>query len=115
MYDAKDFLMQPFIPVSVGELLDKLTILEIKLERIADEDRKKNIAAEYEALSNICGEAIFMDTTIQQLYSDLLDINTDLWEIEDSIRIKERDEEFDEEFINLARSVYYTNDRRSLA
>jgi hypothetical protein len=98
------------IDVSLGEVVDKITILEIKLERIADPLKLQHVRQEYDLLRRSLEEsAISVDPDD---YSRLKKVNSRLWEIEDRIRKKERDREFDEEFIALARSVYAENDKR---
>ena len=100
----------PTIPVSWGELLDKITILQIKQDRIDDAARRANVTTELEALSAIAGIAM---EQAGALLAGLKAVNEDLWEIEDRIRDKERAKSFDAEFIALARAVYVTNDRRA--
>ena len=102
------------IETSYGELLDKITILEIKLERISDKEKLQNIKNEYESLS-ASWNSIENADSVQAERQQLKQINETLWEIEDNIRDKEREQEFDEEFIALARSVYFTNDKRAEA
>jgi hypothetical protein len=98
------------IEVSTGEIVDKLSILQLKLEHIKQEDKLQNISKEYSYLKTI----VFSDLLIDMSdYNLLLNINRELWEIEDKIRIKELNKQFDDEFIELARSVYYTNDIRA--
>ena len=98
------------IDVSVGEIVDKLSILEIKKNNISDRDKLVNINSEFEYLYSI----VFNDLLIDyEDFSGLVLINEELWKIEDRIRIKERRKIFDSEFISLARSVYITNDKRS--
>ena len=101
------------IPISPGELLDKITILEIKSEQIQDKDKLENVQNELALLSKIWQETIEDDKTIQHLKNELKSNNQNLWEIEDKIRIKESHKEFDQEFIDLARSVYFENDKRA--
>lgn len=107
------------IEVSNGEILDKYSILEIKLENITDEDKRVNVINEYESLTpNITDIFANADrngdlTKLEDLYTDLLNVNKTLWNIEDMIRDCEREESFGTDFIELARSVYYTNDDRS--
>ena len=101
------------VPVSPGEVLDKITILEIKSERMTDPDKVANVRIELDLLQKTWAAAITEDDTIRDLHAQLKEINEALWEIEDDIRDKERAKEFDERFIELARSVYFTNDRRS--
>lgn len=100
------------IEISTGELVDKITILELKLKNIKnDEEKIKNIKNEYEILT-----ASLKETNITQnsdLYKKLYEVNAKLWDIEDNIRLKEKNKEFDEVFIELARSVYFTNDIRA--
>lgn len=98
------------VPVSVGELLDKITILQIKQERIKDSVKLVNISKELNALLQTC-QRNKIDTE-HQLVKDLKKINETLWVVEDDIRDKERAKNFDQTFIELARSVYVTNDRR---
>ena len=101
------------VPVSPGEVLDKITILEIKSERMSDPEKVANVRVELELLQQTWSRAISDDDVIRRLHAELKEINEALWEIEDDIRDKERAREFDERFIELARSVYFTNDRRS--
>lgn len=98
------------IEVSDGEIVDKLTIIEIKLERIKDEAKLANVRKEYEVLDEAVAKIISKE---DPLYKELLDINTQLWEIEDDIRECERAKDFGEKFIELARAVYFTNDKRA--
>ena len=100
------------IPVSFGELIDKLTILEIKKSKITNNEKLKNIQLEFDFL-NKKYQTILNDTKeLQVFYDALLKVNNKLWEIEDKIRILENKKEFNEEFIDLARSVYKSNDER---
>ena len=101
------------VPVSPGEVLDKITILEIKSERMDDPEKVANVRTELALLQDTWAQAVTEDDTIRDLHAQLKEINEALWEIEDDIRDKERLKEFDERFIELARSVYFTNDRRS--
>jgi len=101
------------VPVSPGEVLDKITILEIKSERMTDPEKVANVRAELALLQETWNENIRDNETIQGLHAQLKEINETLWEIEDDIRDKERAKEFDDRFIELARAVYVTNDRRS--
>ena len=100
------------IEVSHGEIVDKLTILQIKKENITDSSKLDNIVKEYNYLLSIVENDLGISTESSE-YLELLSINKDLWDIEDDIRDKERQKEFDEEFIKLARAVYYTNDVRA--
>jgi len=98
-----------YVPISIGELYDKLSILEIKLKFIKNEVKLKNVTNEFNELKKITDKY----PITQELYNDLLVINKKLWDIEDNIREKEQKKEFDDEFIELARLVYHTNDKRS--
>ena len=101
------------IPVSPGELVDKITILEIKKKFIEDVNKLKNINHEYDLLMNIFNNDISKTDGIEKLKKQLKDINLALWKIEDDIRDCERAKNFNENFVELARSVYFTNDKRS--
>lgn len=103
----------PTVAVSWGELIDKLTILEIKSERITQPDARLNVNQEKALLAQIASPTIAALNDVQQLTHALRQVNQALWEIEDRIRDKELAQEFDEEFIALARSVYITNDQRA--
>ncbi len=98
------------IEVSNGEIADKLTIIEIKLKHINDEGKLKNLKNEYEVLNEAVSKIIDKD---HELYKQLLAINQELWDIEDKIRDLERDKDFGDEFVQTARAVYFTNDKRS--
>jgi len=100
-------------PVSVGELIDKITILEIKAEKIKDENKLKHINYELQLLNQEWETSEFVSTDISNERQQLKKVNEKMWEIEDKIRLKEAAAEFDDEFIQLARSVYYTNDERA--
>ena len=101
------------IDVSVGEIMDKLTILEIKSEKIQDEAKLANVCEERDSLLPAIDQPAYQTDEVRQLVAKLKDINLKLWEIEDEIRLKEADKSFDEGFIELARSVYFTNDQRA--
>ena len=101
------------VPVSPGEVLDKITILEIKSERMNDPEKLVNVRTELALLNKTWEASVPNDPVITDLHRQLKQINEALWEIEDDIRDKEREKSFDQEFIELARSVYVTNDRRS--
>ena len=101
------------INVSAGEFLDKLTILEIKSERIKDEQKLHNIQKELSILQVIWDASPLRRFDISQLMKDLKNVNERLWEIEDLIRQKEAAQTFDDEFVQLARSVYQINDKRA--
>ena len=100
--------------ISCGELIDKITILKIKAERITDPEKLKNVRTELETLQKISEENITDYSLIVELEKRLQQINQDLWDIEDAIRVKERNKEFDDEFVQIARSVYTTNDKRCM-
>ena len=100
------------IEVSIGEIVDKLSILKIKTENITDKLKLDNVVKEYEYLLGVVENDLNISTE-SDLYKELLSINKKLWVIEDDIRDKERDNSFDDEFISLARSVYFTNDKRA--
>ena len=102
------------VEVSNGELLDKLSILELKLSNIKDDKKLINIKNEYSGLSPLCDNLFtHYGGALKELYSDLSKINEELWKIEDDIRECERNKDFGDEFIALARAVYFTNDKRS--
>lgn len=98
-------------PISVGELLDKITILEIKSSRITNQEKLFNINKELSLLIEVCKKNNI--NTNEPLIHELKKHNEALWDIEDKIRDKERAKQFDEEFIGLARAVYFTNDKRA--
>jgi hypothetical protein len=98
------------IEVSNGEIVDKLTIIEIKLQHIKDEQKIVNLNKEKEILDKAVETIIRKD---HPLYLELMEINKQLWDIEDRIRELERQKDFGKEFIEVARSVYFTNDKRS--
>ncbi len=101
------------VPVSPGELLDKITILEIKAVQIRDTKKLQNVEAELKLLSGIWKNVATVDSAIQQFRRTLKICNQNLWDIEDKIRVKESNREFDQEFIKLARCVYMQNDKRA--
>lgn len=100
------------VPISPGELLDKITILEIKSENIDNKEKLANVKTELELLSQIWNSTS-PDPSLDALKQELKDNNKALWDIEDKIRIKESNNEFDQVFIELARSVYIQNDKRA--
>ena len=105
--------MQLQVPVSVGEVLDKITILQIKLAHISDAAKRANIQNELDALLPLVAGDAFTTDQIQGLMAELKSVNEALWDIEDDIREKEAAKSFDAEFIRLARAVYVTNDKRA--
>ncbi len=98
------------IEVSNGEIIDKLTILQIKLERIKDTAKLKNLKKEFEELKEV---TLTIMSTTDPLFKALYDVNCELWDIEDHIRDLERKKDFGKDFIETARSVYFKNDRRA--
>lgn len=103
----------PLIPVSWGELLDKITILQIKCERLTSEAALANVGRELEALSAIATPVLADDATAADLTEKLKRLNETLWDIEDHIRDKEAAGAFDADFVALARAVYQRNDERA--
>ena len=101
------------VPVSVGEVVDKVTILEIKSDRIADTDKLRNIATEIDALRPLVSGGVFDTDEVVALTDALRAVNGELWDIEDDIRAEEAAGRFGDRFIELARAVYVTNDRRA--
>ena len=101
------------VELSPGELVDKITILEIKAARIADPAKLANVRFELGVLDAVRGEAIPASAELDRLATDLRAVNTRLWDIEDEIRDCERNRNFGDRFIGLARAVYHTNDRRA--
>lgn len=98
------------IEVSIGEIVDKLSILSIKKENIIDESKLINVVKEYDYLKNIVFEELKIE---KEDFQEMVKINKSLWDIEDFLREKEKLKLFDDKFIELARSVYYTNDERA--
>jgi len=101
------------VPVSFGELIDKISILKIKSERISDPRKLANVHDELAVLQQAWSAHPASKTGIDALYAELKAVNEALWEIEDAIRVKDKAEAFDAEFIELARSVYLNNDERA--
>lgn len=101
----------PLIQISIGELLDKLSIIQVKLKNIKNIDKLKLVRNEYELLYK---ESLkyFGDEKISELYQSLIDINSSLWDVEDKLRVLETENRFEGEFIDLARQVYHLNDTR---
>ena len=102
------------VEVSNGELLDKLSILELKLKNIKDDKKLINIKNEHGGLTPLCNN-LFNNygNELRSLYAKLSEINAELWKTEDDIRECERNKDFGDEFVRLARAVYFTNDKRS--
>ncbi len=107
--------MSTTIPIEIapGELIDKITILEIKLERMTDPDKLANVKVEWEVLTASRDTHATPSDELAALTAELKSINEALWVIEDDIRDCERDKDFGEKFIELARAVYMTNDKRA--
>jgi len=103
------------VPISPGELLDKITILQIKSERIDDERKLANVRQELRILEDVWAASVDDDDVLAALRTELRTLNETLWEIEDHIREEERTASFGARFVELARAVYLTNDRRSRA
>ena len=101
------------VPVSAGELVDKVTILEIKSERVADAGKLANVRRELAGLAAIADPLLAANRALTPLKSSLRSINETLWQIEDDIRDCERAKDFGPRFVELARDVYRTNDRRA--
>lgn len=101
------------VPVSPGEFLDKLSILEIKSERMSDAAKLKNVRNELSLLRRVWSGSAYANKDIEEEYQQLRSVNEQLWDIEDRIRLKEADKDFGQDFIDLARSVYILNDRRA--
>jgi hypothetical protein len=107
-------MKMPLIPISWGELLDKITILEIKVSKLKEERASNNVAKELSLLIRATREVLpERDNRLCSLVRELSEINLELWDIENMVREKENQKVFDDEFISLARSVYKTNDRRA--
>jgi regulator of replication initiation timing len=104
--------MNPSVLVSWGELIDKVTILEIKQERLTSEAALANVRHELAQLSGLAQQAASLHPEIARLKSELKHVNETLWQIEDEVRDKEAAKSFDAEFIRLARAVYHNNDAR---
>ena len=99
--------------ISPGELLDKITILEIKIEKVKDKNSLEEIKKEYKILKEIQTSSIEMTGKIKDLFQSVKNVNVKLWNIEDKLRICEKNKDFDKNFIELARSVYFANDERA--
>jgi hypothetical protein len=108
-----DAPMNVRVEISIGEFFDKITILEIKSQRMTDAAKLHNVRTELSLLSDTWKASPFAATDIGAEWAGLRDVNGKLWDIEDRIRDKERDGLFDAEFVKLARAVYFTNDERA--
>jgi hypothetical protein len=99
------------IPVSIGELIDKLSILQVKRNKITNEDKLEYVNKEFELLYNMSSEYL-NQPEIETLYHSLVTVNSNLWDIEDELRVLESEKRFTGKFIDVARKVYFTNDER---
>ena len=97
------------VPVSVGELIDKLSILQVKKTKISNPEKLEYIKKEFELLYNLSAEYL-NNNLIEDLFHNLVSTNSNLWEIEDRLRILEKEGRFEGEFVDMARKVYFTND-----
>ena len=104
----------PSIPISWGEIIDKITILEIKSERLSSKPALENVRRELSKLVNIADAAQGLEPKLETLKAELKRVNETLWQIEDDIRAKEAERTFDQAFIALARAVYHNNDKRGV-
>ncbi len=102
-----------YIETSVGELIDKITILEIKKEKISDEKKLEMVNKEYSSLKETLKKNLVIKDEIKRLWNELKEINLKLWEVEDQKRLSEKNKKFDEKFIELSRNVYKYNDLRA--
>ena len=102
-----------YIETSIGDLIDKITILEIKMDRIKNKDSLTEINKEYSSLQQTLKKDVKMNEEIQALMGNLKKANLILWDLEDKLRAAEKNKKFNENFISLARSVYINNDNRA--
>ncbi|MGE4080222.1 MAG: DUF6165 family protein, partial [Reyranella sp.] len=103
----------PKVPISWGEVIDKITILEIKVERLKDEQARANVAHELELLTGIAAPHLVVSSDLQAKKTTLRTVNETLWDVEDALRRMEAAGRFDDRFVALARSVYRQNDQRA--
>ena len=101
------------VEISVGELLDKISILKIKKEKIKDTDKLKFVDDEYNILKDQLGKNIKVDNKLNQLFDSLKDVNSKLWIIEDEKRLYEKNSDFGEKFVKVSRDIHFLNDERS--
>ena len=99
--------------ISAGELLDKISILEIKIEKIKDKNNREAIKKEYKILKKIQNSSIELENKIKDLFRSIKEVNLSLWKVEDKLRICEKNKDFGKKFIELAREVYFNNDKRA--
>ena len=100
--------------ISAGELFDKISILEIKLEKIKDKNNLVELNKEYKVLKNAQNSNVEITDKIEKLFNEIKEVNTNLWNIEDKLRICEKNKDYGKNFIELARAVYLNNDKRSI-
>ena len=100
--------------ISAGELFDKISILEIKLDKIKDKNNLVEINKEYKMLKNAQNFNVEITDKIEKLFKEIKEVNTNLWNIEDKLRICEKNKDYGKNFIELARNVYLNNDKRSI-
>jgi len=101
------------IEISIGELLDKISILEIKLEKIKDSEKLKFISNEHSILKNQLDNNVMSDEKLNKFFQELKDVNSKLWVIEDDKRLCEKNKDFGEKFVRLSRDVHFLNDDRA--
>ena len=99
------------VPVSVGEMIDKLSILQVKKQKITNEEKLAFVNKEFELLYNL-SSTYLNEPVIESLYHQLVQVNSSLWDVEDKLRVLEKEQRFEGEFVSLARKVYFTNDER---
>ena len=99
------------VPVSIGEMIDKLSILQVKKTKISDEVKLEFVNKEFQILYDL-SSVYLKNIEIESLYNQLIEINSSLWDVEDRLRVLETEKKFEGEFISLARKVYFTNDER---
>ena len=99
--------------ISTGELLDKISILEIKLEKIKDKISLNEVRKEYKILKEVQNSSLELTEKMKALFNEIKEVNLNLWNIEDNLRICEKNKDFEQNFIKLARDVYLNNDRRA--
>jgi len=99
--------------ISAGELLDKISILEIKLEKIKNKANQEKINKEYKILKKVQNSSIEVTEKLKTLFKKIKEVNQNLWDIEDKLRFCEKNKDFGKNFIELARGVYFNNDKRS--
>ena len=99
--------------VSAGELLDKISILEIKLEKVKGKTNQEEINKEYKILKEVQSSSIEVTEKLKILFQEIKEVNLNLWNVEDKLRICEKNKDFGQTFINLSRSVYLNNDKRA--